>query len=376
MWRDNVIIPFLDESHDTIFYEDPDTLSEARMWNCGDQNSNIIATLEDDGTLKISGKGKMRDFKFVQPPWSKIDTLIISLVIEEGVTHIGDRAFFNCTNLTSVMIPSSMITIGEAAFHNCTALMSIMIPGSVTKIGRFAFLGCTDLTSITVATDNAHYSFEDGVLFNKDKTFLIQYLPSRQSAFYTIPSSVTSIGNFAFSNCISLTSLRVAVDNTHYSSENGILFNKNKTSLLWYLPGRQSTYKIPYSVTKINGLAFEDCIGLMSIAIPGSVVSIGYNAFRNCTSLTSVIIQNPEPPEFYAFENIDKNNVCLYVPVGSIDVYRKSSIWGRFNCIYEIVEEVKVVPWPTLIILAVLILLIAIFIILRKISLTGWLTSR
>ncbi|MDO4154035.1 MAG: leucine-rich repeat protein [Clostridia bacterium] len=207
-------------------------------------------------------------------------TSLTSITIPNSVTSIGGWVFNHCTALTSIAIPNSVTSIDEMTFSYCTSLASITIPNSVTSIGLSAFKGCASLTSIeipnSVTSIGGHAFFGCTALTN-----------------ITIPNSVTSIGDSAFSGCASLTSVAVAAGNPNYISENGVLFNKAKTELIQYPASKPDTsYTIQNSVTSIGGWAFEGSSSLTSITIPNSVTSIGVGAFYNCTLLTSIEIPN------------------------------------------------------------------------------------
>lgn len=208
---------------------------------------------------------------------------------------IGKRAFLNCKNLKNITISDSVNSINYYAFENCTSLKSVTIPESVTSIGEGAFFECTALQSITVDENNAKYSSDsNGVLFNKDKTKLIQYPVANARTSYEIPDTVTTIGCYAFKNsknlteikipdsvtnigcqvakhladnCINLKKIVTDENNAKYTSdENGILFDKNKTTLMMYPAGRTNTsYIVPETVTAIYSNAFTDSVSLKDI---------------------------------------------------------------------------------------------------------------
>ncbi len=190
----------------------------------------------------------------------------------------------NCSG--NLIIPSSVtmdnITYSVTTienFNGCNGLTSITIPNSVTSIGSHAFSNCTGLTEIIVESDNTNYTSGNGVLFNKDKTTLI-YCPKGKTGTYTIPNSVTGISSSAFSSCSGLTSVTIgnSIISIGQSAFNGC------TSL--------ASVTIPNSVTSIGNSAFSGCNGLTSVTIGNSVTSIGNSAFSDCNGLTSVTIPN------------------------------------------------------------------------------------
>ena len=255
--------------------------SAASSGNCGDSGSNVTWLLDDNGTLTISGSGKIEDCRSdIDQPWYSNRSDITSVVIEPGVTSIGSQAFYECSNLTSITIPSGLTSIGEQAFGNCTGLTSITIPSGFISIGDYAFWNCTGLTSITI--QNGVTSIGTGAFWNCTGLTSI-----------TIPSSVTSIGVNVFYNCTGLTDITVDSNNSSFCSESGVLFNKDKTTLIYYPLGKNdSSYTIPDGVTVIEQYAFYCNSKLTSVTIPSSVTSIGESAFQFCSKLTIIYIPN------------------------------------------------------------------------------------
>jgi serine/threonine protein kinase len=220
------------------------------------------------------------------------------IVIPSSVTSIGDWAFVGCSSLSEIVIPSSVTSIGEGAFSHCDSLSEIVIPSSVTSIGDWAFSSCRSLKYISIPKSviclngnpfakwkgkleclSPNFVYEDDVLFNKDKSRIISFR-NQNIKSYVIPSSVTSIGDRAFSCCRSLSEIVISSSVTSI----GDLAFSDCDSL--------SEIVIPSSVTSIGDLAFSDCRSLSKIVIPSSVTSIGDYAFLGCRSLSEIVISS------------------------------------------------------------------------------------
>ncbi len=223
---------------------------------CGDDVTWSLDT--ETGELVLSGSGAMTDYTSSSSiPWVEEDyeSYITSVTILSGVTTIAFCSFSNCSNLRSVTISDSVISIDSTAFGNCRSLISIDVDGN-----------------------NTYYSSQDGALFNKDKTELIQYPIGKTDTSYEIPDGVTSIGDYAFRYCSNLTSITIPDSVTSIGND------------AFYTCTSLASITIPDSVTSIGAGVFGDCTGLTSVTIGNSVESISSSAFPGCTSLTSITI--------------------------------------------------------------------------------------
>ena len=203
-------------------------IKEEETWDVSkNQDGSVMAkwTLEDR-TLVISGNGEMRDWYDENIDWhnSQYAKVIENVIIKEGVSNIGKDAFRGCSSLTNIEIPEGVTSIGGNTFYECSSLTNIEIPEGVTSIGYSAFKGCSSLTNIKIP---------EGV------TSIGWYAFSRCSSLTNIeiPEGVISIGDYAFSRCRKLKSINLVINNKNYISEDGILFNKEKTELICYPSG-------------------------------------------------------------------------------------------------------------------------------------------
>ena len=219
-----------------------------------------------------------------------------------SVTGIDPWAFSGCSGLTSVTIPDSITSISFYAFYDCDSLTSVKIPDSLTYIGGSAFYDCDNLTDIVVSNDNPSYSTDArGVLFNKDKTTLI-LAPCGITGSYTIPNSVISIESDAFDSCYNLTSVSIP-DSVTSIGDYAFSSCCKLTSMI-----------IPDSVTDIGGSVFCNCDNLELVVIPNSVYSIGSYAFEGCDNLNTLVIGNRVSYiGDYAFDDCEKLTEVCYL---------------------------------------------------------------
>lgn len=236
---------------------------------------------------------------------------LISIALPNTVTTIGYAAFYNCSSLASVSMGNSVTSIGVHAFFLCSSLVSITLPASVISIGTDAFLDCENLEEIIVAEGNNSYSSVDGVLYDKNKTTLLK-CPDKKSQV-TIPTSVTAIENGAFTGCHGLT-----------------------------------TIEIPNSVKSISSQAFFSCRNLTTVSIGNSVTAIGNGAFSNCTSLEEIIVAE-ENPSYSSVEGALYNKdqtVLSKWPDKKLNVSIPNSVTAIGNCAFEYCSELTSITLP------------------------------
>ena len=358
-----------------------------------------------DSTLTISGNGKMYDYTlyYGSRPWDAYRDNIKILVINSGVTAIGEHAFHQSFFLRSVTIPNSVTKLGRDAFFACSSLTTIDISNYILEIGRDAFAACSSLMSINVDDNNPNYSSNDGVLYNKTANTLICCPAGRTEPFaipefvtaiadyafrncrkltsITIPSSVASIGIQAFSLCTSMTAVNVATNNINYSSNDGILYNESQDTLICCPAGKMGAVTIPNtvvtiidyafyfnqvltaviipnSVDSVGFYAFSLCGNLKSLTIGSSVTEIGYGAFSYCYSLDSITCRAEEPLAIYynMFYDVPLN-ARIIIPCNTLSAYQNSSWGDMFTNFIEdcagigsagLDEKIKLYPNPVI----------------------------
>lgn len=331
-------------------------------------------TLDNKGTLTISGTGAMKNYTYKsEMPWYKYISQIKNVSIKEGITSIGDYAFYGMPNLTKVTIPKGTTTVGEYAFKNCTALNDIQLPTTLKKLGQSAFYGCsalkqidipegiytiwgytfkncTSLAKITlpstlIKTDEAAFygcssleqlKIPDGVSIigiycfkNCNKLNEIN-LPSsltniREAAFYgtaltevAIPAKVQTIGEYAFKNCTNLKTIELP-DALQKISESAFYGCTKLTAL-----------ELPDNVTSIGNYAFRKCSGLQNVKFSNNLKTIGESAFYGCTGLTKLTFSDSiSSIGSYAFKGCTKVSEIQFP--ASLDTLKESVFYGCTN---------------------------------------------
>ena len=345
----------------------------------GKVNANISWYLESNGTLTISGTGGIPAYSYDSAPWHPYTNAISKIVIGEGITSIGNRAFVRCNYTTSVELPTTLISIGDYSFDNCRSVKEFNLPYGLLTIGTNAFSECTSLTRMEIPDTvvsvgssvfstcyNLKYvklssgmtSIPDSMFFNMDSLTTV-VIPSgitriEDTVFcgcdglltISLPKQISYIGVAAFSDCTKLQSIYVDEENPYFTSSMGVLFNKDMTKVIAYPAGKTYTsYTIPdgvttvgygafggckylisvdfpNSLTKIEGSAFSDCIKLDELVFPANLEYIGQQAFHSCKNLYKISFLNPNTTfDWHVFGNCKSlRNVSLPSNLTKIEV--------------------------------------------------------
>jgi hypothetical protein len=366
-------------------------------------DATIVAYEGDEGTYPwgwtVYGDNEIPQFAMYNGYQGKIT--LTSFVFPNNTTAIQHNAFHYCTKLLEVELPSGIQTVSSQSFIGCDLLSTITIPASVENLALDAF---NRNVSYTVIEENQYYSSENRVLYNADKTTLY-IAPTTLTGEFTVPATVTNIENSSFSSCTQLTSITlpegllrignsafagcdilthiqlpasvdnlaldafnrnvsytVIEENQYYSSENGVLYNADKTTLYIAPTTLTGEFTVPATVTNIENSSFSSCTQLTSITLPEGLLRIGESAFSGCSSLTTVNIPssvtqinsysfygcnglqniyampvNPLDISNYweVFSGVDLTTCTLHVPFGSKTAYQNASQWQHFQNIVE-----------------------------------------
>jgi len=248
-----------------------------------------------------------------------------------NVTEIGNRAFINCSKITSMTISNTVTTIGTYAFYGCSTLATVNLGSGMTRIGPGAFCYCYALKSITLP-DNL-------------KTIDSRAFSGSGLTSITIPASVESISeDNPFFSCESLTAITVNNSNANYCSSGGVLFNKSMSKLMSFPPTFTGSYEVPSSVTKICDGAFR-ISKLSYLTLPARLTSIGSYAISYCPNLVSVNSLAITPPSIYSdsfYSTVNNNGITLTVPKGCKSAYQSADYWKNFTTINEMYYSFKV----------------------------------
>jgi len=262
--------------------------------NLGDncfQNCDRLSGVTFPAELKYLGRGAFQNCKALVNVDLPVELTLINssafeaceslqdITIPDSVTNIAMHAFYGCRNLTQINIPDSVVILGMLAFARCESLSTISLPSSLKTFSSSALSGCKSLKEIDIDDTNPYFLCMDGVLFNKDKSRIVQYPDAKEGA-YTIPGTVRIIGTSAFGGCAYLSSVFVPEGVVEVSAS-AFLGCENMTAI-----------NMPSTVTNIGDNAFEHCSLLENINITQNVQNIGIEAFEGCSSLTAVSIPN------------------------------------------------------------------------------------
>ena len=318
-------------------------MSKIKMPKSGETGQLLWRYDPKDSSLTLSGTGVLPDYPIGKAPWFEFNDQIDTVVLKEGVTRIGDYAFYNCTELTSVEIPEGVTYIGESAFACCQSLESVTIPGSVTEIGEGAFESCDSMLVLELTSGLKRvgaFAFSECVALRElilpdtveriersafagtmalhelvipgnvqeigDNAFngciqlssltlsegirVIEEMAFSNCSDLTevlIPASVECLGDGVFSDCLAMTQIAVAPESEHFVVRDNILYSKDLSTLVHYPASKEEQeFTIPEEVRKIAGLAFASNYFLMEVMLGDHLEEVGSYAFARCSSLS------------------------------------------------------------------------------------------
>lgn len=320
----------------------------------------VPATVEHDGkSYNVTAIG-MHAFTF--------SSGMTSIELPSSIKTIEPGAFMNCYGLTSIDLPEGLESIGNLAFVACENLETVTIPSTVQDIGYMAFNMNSKLRKITIPegvevikymTFSECHALKDVVLPQSLKAIGTQAFSNcKQFSMVVIPDAVVEIGNEAFNNCENVTEITIGKGVKNISSNafngctrmevvkwNAVACEENEGDFQSPFKGNMFAVVIGNEVQRIPAQLFNYAYELGSIDIPASVKEIGNNAFENCLRLSTIVSRNPDPNLISygsdlesIFNGVNKEKCVVWVPAGTIDVYKATMPWSQFEDFREIVD--------------------------------------
>ncbi len=344
----------------TAYAADPAAVMDSTSGdNIGAEGSNVswaLSVPDENGhytKLTISGSGAMKDFSAdltsSDSPWrqgryeetttygdhTRFCNYITTVVVEEGVTTLGNNAFYFEAKLTSVSLPSTLSSIGERSFQGCGSLENITIPNAVSEIKANAFDECLALENVGLPsglTSLGNFAFSqneslEAITLPEGLTTMGTRVFANCTSLETItlPSTLGTMGEACFSECTALKEIKVADGNAAFEDEDGILFDKDKEEIIAYPAAKRGdSYVIPGTVKRIGDMAFSDNVNLQTITFPAALETIGYSVFTGVKNLKAFVVdhdnQNFASDDGMLY-NVAKNTLIMCPPKKAITSY-------------------------------------------------------
>ena len=255
-------------------------------------------------------------------------TDIVELYLPSSIKTVGENAFNNCCSLEKVVFANGgVVTIDDGAFGVCESLKDIILPEGLESLGVDVFYKSENIENIFIGENSNNYSSENGVLFNKDKTVIIKYPPAKSDETYTIPETVTKIESWAFSYSSNLIELELPSSVT------------SVCDFAFYNCSNIKTVTTLKNVVQLGGAAFENCYSLTNISALGELVIINPRTFKNCTSMTEISIPNSvKRIEYSAFQG------CTQLE--KIIVHEENSAFSDYDGVLFSKDMTTIVQYP------------------------------